>query len=275
MKKLVLATLTGGIVGAIIILLFMFVFDTNRRHEEEGLRLVSNDSIENAKDRKEKILVYGNYKDLDSTDYMLIPFGMKTLESQKQRNSSKTSAITVSSSSSEPEENQLSYQNHRYNFYSMSFEDCNNIIFYNKKTEETHLLLQKPAIISEFYFPFPNKAYKGKKYSFLLLGVREDDTNADGYINDEDAEKIYTADLSGANMIQISPDNTQLVDWYIDSTTNNILLKVRFDSNKDQKFNYYDDVDILKAQIGNFSKAQPIINPEIKKNIEGILNKIK
>ncbi|HRG53113.1 MAG TPA: hypothetical protein PLL00_09775 [Bacteroidia bacterium] len=274
MKKLVLATLTGGIVGAIIILLFMFVFDTNRKHEEVGLRLVSNDSIENAKDRKEKILVYGDYKDLDSTDYMLIPLGMKTLESQK-RNNSKTSAITGTSASSEIEENPEGNQNYKYNFHSISFEDCNNIIFYNKKTEETHLLLQKPAIISEFYFPFPNKAYKGKKYSFLLLGVREDDTNADGYINDEDAEKIYTADLSGANMIQISPDNTQLVDWYIDSTTNNILLKVRFDNNKDQKFNYYDDVDILKTQIGNFSKAQPIINPEIKKNIEGILNKIK
>ena len=274
MKKLVLATLTGGIVGAIIILLFMFVFDTNRKHEEVGLRLVSNDSIENAKDRKEKILVYGDYKDLDSTDYMLIPLGMKTLESQK-RNNSKTSDITGTSASSEIEENPEGNQNYKYNFHSISFEDCNNIIFYNKKTEETHLLLQKPAIISEFYFPFPNKAYKGKKYSFLLLGVREDDTNADGYINDEDAEKIYTADLSGANMIQISPDNTQLVDWYIDSTTNNILLKVRFDNKKKKKFNYYDDVDILKTQIGNFSKAQPIINPEIKKNIEGILNKIK
>lgn len=274
MKKLVLATLTGGIVGAIIILLFMFVFDTNRKHEEEGLRLVSNDSLENAKDHKEKVLVYGDYKDLDSTDYLLIPLGMKTLESQKRM--SKTAAISSSSTtSSEILENTGSYQNHKYNFYSMTFEDCNNIIFYNKKTEETHLLLQKPAIISEFYFPYPNKAYKGKKYSFLLLGIREDDSNTDGYINDEDAEKVYTADLSGANMIQISPDNTQLIDWYIDSTTNDILLKVRYDSNKDQKFNYYDDVDILKTQIGNFSQGRPIINDEIKKNIQSVLNKIK
>ena len=273
MKKLVLATLTGGIVGAIVILLFMFVFDTNKKHEEEGLRLVSNDSIENARDHKEKILVYGDYKDLDSTDYMLIPLGMKTLENQKRL--AKTSAVASSSTSSDETDEQKSYQNYKYNFYSMTFEDCNNIIFYNKKTEETHLLLQKPAIISEFYFPIPNKAYKGKKYSFLLLGIREDDSNTDGYINDEDAEKVYTADLSGANMIQISPDNTQLIDWYIDSTTNNILLKVRFDSNKDQKFNYYDDVEILKTPIYNFSKAQPVINPEIKKNIEGILNKIK
>lgn len=275
MKKLAIATLTGGIVGAVIILLFMFVFDINKRNKEDGLRLVTNDSTENAKDHKEKMLMYGDYMDLDSTDYMLIPLGMKNLESQK-RMSSKMSAVRPASVEvPETEEKIVDYETSKYNFYALAFGNCNNIIFYNKKSEETHLLLQKPAIISEFYFPYSYKNYKWKKYSFLLLGIREDDTNADGYINDEDAEKVYTADLSGANMIQITPDNTQLMDWSIDSTTNNVLLKVRFDSNKDQKFNDYDDTDILKTQIGNFSKGQPIINTEIKKNIQSILNKIK
>ena len=275
MKKLAIATLTGGIVGAVIILLFMFVFDINKRNKEDGLRLVTNDSTENAKDHKEKMLMYGDYMDLDSTDYMLIPLGMKNLESQK-RMSSKMSAVRPASVEvPETEEKIVDYETSKYNFYALAFGNCNNIIFYNKKSEETHLLLQKPAIISEFYFPYSYKNYKWKKYSFLLLGIREDDTNADGYINDEDAEKVYTADLSGANMIQITPDNTQLMDWSIDSTTNNVLLKVRFDSNKDQKFNDYDDTGILKTQIGNFSKGQPIINTEIKKNIQSILNKIK
>ena len=108
-----------------------------------------------------------------------------------------------------------------------------------------------------------------------MLGIHEDDSNTDGYINGEDAEKVYAADLSGANMIQITPDNTQLVDWYIDSVTTNIFLKVRHDSNKDQRFNYYDDVEILKAQIGNFAQGRAIINDEIKSNIQGILKKIK
>ncbi|HET6226537.1 MAG TPA: hypothetical protein VFF27_09680 [Bacteroidia bacterium] len=273
MKKLILATITGGIVGAVIILFFMFVFDVNKKKKEEGLRLITNDSTENTKEHKAKMLVYGDYKDLDSTDYMLIPLGMKTLEGGQKRIGS--SSINASTTAAEEETPAGDYESYKYNFYSLQFENCNNIIFYNKKTEETHLLLQKPAIISEFYFPYPDKKYKWKKYSFLLLGIREDDSNADGYINDEDAEKVYTADLSGQNMIQINPDNTQLMDWYIDSTTNNILLKVRYDSNKDQKYNAYDDVDILKTQINNFSKGSAIINPEIKENIQGILNKIK
>jgi hypothetical protein len=167
------------------------------------------------------------------------------------------------------------FQSYKYNFYSLNFENCNNIIFYNKKTEDTHLLLQKPAIISQFYFPYYDKEYTGKRYWFILLGIREDDSNADGYINGDDAEKVYVADLSGANMIQVTPDNTQLIDWYIDKATNNILMKVRYDSNNDQKFNNYDDVDILKTKIDNLSEGSPIINKEIKNNIQGILNKIK
>jgi hypothetical protein len=194
---------------------------------------------------------------------------MKTLETQRGMHSK------ASISSGDENRGTANYQNFRYNFYSLTFEDCNNIIFYNKKTEDTHLLLQKPAIISRFYFPYYDKEYKGKKYWFILLGIHEDDSNTDGYINGEDAEKVYAADLSGANMIQITPDNTQLMDWYIDGATNSILLKVRYDSNHDQNFNQYDDIEILKAQIGNFAQGRPIINNEIKENIQGILKKIK
>ena len=157
----------------------------------------------------------------------------------------------------------------------MNFGNCNNIIFYNKQNDETHLLLQKPAIISQFYFPFYSKEYDGLKYYFLLLGIREDDSNADGYINAEDAEKVYIADLSGKNMLQITPDNTQLVDWFIDPSTNNILMKVRYDSNKDEKFNYYDDIEILKTSIKNPTVGKQIIGKEIKDNIKKILKKIK
>ena len=270
MRKLVLATITGGIVGAVIILLFMFVFDINKRHEEEGLRLVSNDSTDNTIDRKQKVLMYGEYKDLDSTDYLLIPLGMKTLDNPRGMRSK----ASISSSGNE-NTNAGNYRNFRYNFYSLTFEECNNIIFYNKKTEETHLLLQKPAIISRFYFPYYDKEYKDKKYWFILVGIHEDDSNTDGYINGEDAEKIYAADLAGANLIQITPDNTQLDDWYIEGSTNSVLLKVRHDSNNDQKFNDYDEVEILKVQIGNFAQGRAIINSEIKNNIQGILKKIK
>ncbi|MBA3970745.1 MAG: hypothetical protein H0X46_01115 [Bacteroidetes bacterium] len=269
MKRLILGIVIGGIVGAVIILLVIVVFNNNRTDNTDGLRLVTNDSTATNDNKNQQILVYGDYVDLDSTDFLLIPLGMKTIEEKDGRGlRSKTDEEYSGSHTG-------SYRNYKYNFYSLDFGNCNNIIFYNKKNDETHLLLQKPAIISQFYFPHYDKEYTGEKYYFILLGIREGDTNADGYINNEDAESVYLSDLSGKNMCRINSDNTQLVDWFIDISTNNILMKVRSDSNNDHKFNYYDEIDIVKTSISTPDIGKKIISKEIKANIKKILDKIK
>jgi hypothetical protein len=271
MKKLIFGVVIGGIVGAVLILIIMVVFDTSRKKGQAGLRLVTNDSSAKASEqKKQQILVYGEYMDLDSTNYLLIPLGMKTEDDRENRLLKNRSSDDYSSESYSG-----SYRSFKYNFYSLNFSNCNNIIFYNKKKDETHLLLQKPAVISEFYFPFYNKEYTAKKYWFLLLGIHEADTNEDGYINDEDAEKVYISHLSGKSMIQITPDNSQLIDWYIDEYSNNILMKVRIDTNNDKKFTQTDDIEILKTPISTPEPGKPIIGQEIKDNIRKILNQIK
>jgi hypothetical protein len=268
MKKLILGIVIGGIVGAVLILLVIVVFNKARTDNREGIQLVTNDSTATHNQKNQQLLVYGEYMDLDSTDYLLIPLGMKTAEDVEDKGLRSKSADEYSSYTG-------SYRSYKYNFYSLDFGNCNNIIFYNKRTDETHLLLQKPAIVSQFYFPYYNKEYTGDKYYFILLGIREDDSNADGYINSEDAERVYLADLSGKNMVQITPDNTQLVDWFIDPATNNILMKVRLDTNKDQKFNYYDEIEIMKTSISAPAQGKVIIGDEIKSKIRKILEKIK
>lgn len=270
MKKLILGIVIGGIVGAVLILVVLVLFDGKSSRGQEGLRLALNDSTKINEIKKQQVLVYGDYMDLDSTDYLLIPIGMKTIEDRDDQ------VLRIKSAEEYSSDNNFgSYRSYKYNFYSLDFGNCNNIIFYNKNTDETHLLLQKPTVVSKFYFPFYEKEYAGKKYWFILLGIGEDDTNADGYINNEDAEKVYIADLSGKNMKQITPDNSQLVDWHIDMSTNNILMKVRFDTNNDKKFNSYDEIEILKTSIDTPAQGKQIINNEIKKNIKKILRQIK
>lgn len=269
MKKLILGIVIGGIVGAVLILLVMVVFNKNRSDNTGGIRLVSNDSTMNNEPKNQQILVYGDYMDLDSTDFLLIPLGMKTLEKEEDKGLRSKSMDEYSETSTG------GYRSYKYNFYSLDFGNCNNIIFYNKKNDETHLLLQKPAIISQFYFPYYDKEYTGSKYYFILVGIHENDSNTDGYINSDDAEVVYLTDLSGKNMFKITPDNTQLVDWFIDPPTKNILMKVRFDSNKDQKFDFYDEIEIMKTSIDSPVEAKVIIGKDIKANIKKILNKIK
>lgn len=274
MKRLVLAVIVGGIVGAVLILFIMVVFDNNKkRGQAVGLRLVTKDTTRTDEAPKQQILVYGDYMNLDSTNYLLIPLGMKTVEDYESR------LLKNKNSSAEEyaatDEYSTSYRSYKYNFYSLTFSNCNNIIFYNKKTEATHLLLQKPAVISEFYFPYYNKEYTGKKYWFLLLGIHDEDTNADGYLNDDDAEKVFISNLSGEKMIQITPDSSQLIDWYIDAPTNSILMKVRMDTNGDKKFMATDDIEILKCPISLPEIGKPVIGQDIKDSIRKILRQIK
>ncbi len=269
-KRLILGIVIGGIVGAVLVLLVMVLFEKNRTDNKGGLRLVTNDST-TTDPKNQQILVYGDYMDLDSTDYLLIPLGMKVVDGKENSGLRSKSSDEDSGAYGFPS----SFRSYKYNFYSLDFGNCNNIIFYNKKNDETHLLLQKPAIISQFYFPYYNKEYTGDKYYFILLGIREDDTNLDGYINQDDAETVYLSNLSGKTMFKITPDNTQLVDWFIDMSTNTILMKVRFDSNNDKKFNYYDEIEILKTSIDSPVEAKKIIGKEIKANIQKILDKIK
>lgn len=267
-SKLIIAIIAGGIIGSLIILSLMYFFE-KPSSKNKGLQLISKDSTD-SQHKNQQILVYGNYMNLDSTNFLLIPLGMKTME--------KPSDGGLRSKSSDEYESSVyndNYRNFKYNFYSLNFNNCNNIIFYNKINDETHLLLKVPAIISQFYFPYYDSEYKGKKYWFILMAIREYDTNADGYINEQDAEKVYISDLSGKYRTAITPDETQLVDWFIDEATNTVLMKVRFDSNDDKKFDYADELEILKTSITSPEIGKMIISKEIKNDIYKILNKIQ
>lgn len=271
MKKLILGTIIGGIVGAVLILTIIALFDSNKKKNQAGLQLVANDSTKSNEPKKHPSLVYGDYMNLDSTDFLLIPFGLKTNEEAESKILKNRSTDDYASDPN----NNSSYRTFKYNFYSLNFGNCNNIIFYNKKTDSTYLLLQKPSVISQFYFPYYNKEYPGKKYWFMLFAVHEDDTNKDGFINSDDAEKVYISNLKGTKLTQIAPDSTQLIDWYIDESTNNILMKIKLDSNHDKKYNFDDDIEIIKTSITSPDTGKAIISQSIKENIKTIMKQIK
>jgi len=266
-KKLVLGIIIGGIFGVIVVLIMVIAYDRNKNKKQDGFQIVA-DSISNEQVKLQQILVYGDYANLDSTDYLLIPLGMQTVEIDEGRR-------VKSKSAEEYLPYDESFKSYKYNFSSFNFTDYNNIVFYNKKTDSTHILLYTPAIISQFYFPCSNENYTGKKYWFLLMAVREIDTNTDGYINSLDEENVYIADMNGKNKVQISPNKSQLIDWFVDEETNSVLLKIREDSNKDNMFTVLDDIEIVKISIYAPGIGKEIISKKLKMDISRILRKIK
>lgn len=187
-------------------------------------------------------IVYGELVIKEQSDYIMIPVSLSGEENQ---------ALLRGSSSYE-----------RTNLYS-------NIIFYRKKDGESHLLLNKKPVI--FDFNFLEKKGQGKPpTNFLLYRIVDKDTNGDRNLTPEDANIGYLSDLSGKNLRQITPNNTQLVNWTVVQSIGTLFAKIIKDSNNDKKFTERDETTWLKVSLDNPTIGTEMISDRIKQQIKSI-----
>jgi hypothetical protein len=143
-----------------------------------------------------------------------------------------------------------------------------NLIFHNRRTGESHLLLSENRLISSFeLINEENEAGEAIKNQFVFIEVIPEDTNQDGNRDRQDAVIGYIADASGKNLKQVTPDNTQLVFWQIDKPLGVMLMKVVQDSNNDRQFTGEDDISFIKVPLGNPGIGPDIITPEMRQQI--------
>ncbi|AFY84963.1 hypothetical protein [Oscillatoria acuminata] len=150
----------------------------------------------------------------------------------------------------------------------MSLMTIYNLIFHNRRTGESHLLLSENTLISSFHLiNEENEAGEPIKNQFVFLEVIPEDTNQDGNRDRQDAVIGYIADTSGKNLQQVTPDNTQLVFWQIDKPLGLLLMKVLQDSNNDRKFTGEDDISFIKVPLNKLGIGPDIITPEMRQQI--------
>lgn len=133
-----------------------------------------------------------------------------------------------------------------------------NLIFYNPKNNKTHLLLEQKAVISQFNYlqnPDLNREVTNKitrriataknqspPAQKIIYKIIDNDTDADGKLTRADAEIGYLSNLSGKELVQITPAQTKLLNWQLAPQTNMILISLQLDSNEDKKFTREDRI---------------------------------
>jgi hypothetical protein len=190
------------------------------------------------------------YDDLvvKESDYLMIP--IRVSEENKGRESIFSS--------------KASYYDARKNFY--------NIIFYHKQDGRTHLLLNKKAVITSF--DFLEKKEKDKpSQRFIIYRIIENDTNKDNKLTYEDASIGYLSDVSGKNLQQITPNNTQLLNWTVVQSANALFLKITKDSNNDNKFTDKDKTNFIKMNLDKPGIGNEIISEQTEQQIKSLLAK--
>jgi hypothetical protein len=153
-------------------------------------------------------------------------------------------------------------------YEDMSRMTIYNLIFHNRRTGESHLLLSENTLISSFQLiNEENDQGQAIKNQFVFVEVIPEDMNQDGNRDRQDAVIGYIADAAGKNLKQVTPDNTQLVFWQIDKPLGTLLLKVVQDSDNDRKFTGKDDISFIKVPLSKPGIGPDIITPEMRQQI--------
>ncbi|MDZ8055807.1 MAG: hypothetical protein RMX68_017355 [Aulosira sp. ZfuVER01] len=190
---------------------------------------------------------YGELIIKEQSDYLMIPVTLS------ERSQDKDSNYSLSRTSGK--ENKL------YNF-----------IFYHKQDGATHLLLNKKAIINSFDF-LETKLVGKTPTRLWLYKILEQDTNADKKINFEDATLGYISDLSGKNLVQVTPNNSQILNWVIVPSQNVLFLKIIKDSDNDKKFTERDKTNFMRVNLEKPAMGTEIISDSIEQEAKSYIFK--
>lgn len=165
--------------------------------------------------------------------------------------------------------------------YESRQEEYNwNIIFYNSKTAEKHLLSEDKMLISNYTNDYGTSssesnntidASSSKKY--LFYNIRTFDGNNNGKLDLSDPEYLYISDRNGFNLQQLSPKNTHLVNWNYIKSSNKVIINVQNDANadkvwsdKDQLVTYEYDLDTNISKMVFDDKFKESLKENFKKN---------
>ncbi|MBC1235930.1 hypothetical protein [Nostoc sp. 2RC] len=197
--------------------------------------------------KSESNIIYGNLIIKEQSDYLMIPVNFTDQDRNQDNNLSVSRSYGKSSS-------------------------LYNIVFYRKQDGEAHLLLNKKALINSFDF-LEVKATNQAVTRIWLYKIIDQDTNGDKKINTDDAIIGYISDLSGKNLQQITPNNTQVLNWVVVPSQNAIFIKILKDSNNDKKFSAEDNTNFVRVNLERPGIGTEIISDRLEQEVKSYIVK--
>ncbi|MGB6301465.1 MAG: hypothetical protein WBF90_35510 [Rivularia sp. (in: cyanobacteria)] len=204
----------------------------------------------NAQQTPQPNIVYGDLIIKQETDYLMIPVSISPDTNRASNNTGGLYSGSLSRSSKE-----------KKNIY--------NLIFYSKKDASTNYLLDKKAIIKSFDL-IEKKTIGQPVKRFWLYRIIEKDTNKDNKLNNRDATIGYLSDLSGRNLQQITPENTQLNNWNVVQSTGAIFLEITKDTDNDRK---YDTKTYIRVNLDKPGIGKEIVSNQLEDEIKSYIVK--
>lgn len=195
-----------------------------------------------AQDSKIRKQSFDNYRQLDSTSYILIPI--------QWDNNPKVGDMKVSGVGS----NQ-------------------NIFFYDPETDEQRFLFEgRLQIIKRYDGHLLHSRYRNDSSKrplnkeHIYYTVISKDYNSDKKLNYEDPQILYMSKFDGTGLTQLTPDNYDLQKYKYIEKSHIILATMTVDDNNDGKFNSNDSEVLYRIDLNDLKNSKEIVKLRLKVN---------
>ncbi len=158
-------------------------------------------------------------------------------------------------------------------------QNAHNLIFFDEKTKETHLLTTQK--FKRIAFSFEEVGTYKESSTIILYKTLQEDSNQDGFYDWKDAVVMYVSDNRGRYFRAVTPKNTRTIDWTVEREKGQIYFRYIADSDSNHVFDLKDPVYINKLDLKQLREAKsmkdstqistPLIDKEARKEYEEIL----
>jgi hypothetical protein len=139
--------------------------------------------------------------------------------------------------------------------------DIRNILFHDLNTGVSYPLLNDTAHILSFAL---HREFSNPQIFYRIV---KKDHNNDHIYNSEDPVILFTSDLNGKNLIQVTPDDEKFVDYFYYPKTQKILVKSIIDRNDDKKFTNSDETNFRELNIKEPAIGREIFSKSLKDSL--------
>jgi len=157
---------------------------------------------------------------------------------------------------------------------SLSYKDIPdyshwNIIFFNTKTDEYHLLTDRKMLIRSYEL----KSNDETVYHHIFYRVTSFDNNKDKLLTTDDPEYLFISDRTGKNFRQISPEEYSLINWEFIQSSNKVLMAVKKDSDKNNKFDDADEITTFEIDVEKDSLPRQVFPGDLKDKLKTLYDR--
>ena len=240
-----------------ITVLFLLLAVAGCMDQPEGLKAKADANSDN----KSLWPAFGSAIAPRNSEVVLIPFGVDSNESLNRLSYGGISSGFVSSAYSSVDSYSYSASG---DFFDTGQIHWNNVVFYNKKTGQSHLLLDRRAVIGRYMAPYDPDNKEVQRPQYFLFAIADADTNGDGLINENDALSLYVSDASGQGLTRVTPPMTHFEGVVTDPDDHTLYVQIRLDAKGYHNFTADDPTTFLHVDPLHPAEGTPVFANDLR-----------